>query len=141
MRIDDIDWRTGELTVFGKGNTMEALPLPVDVGEAITKYVRTDRPQSPSRAVFLRAKAPYQGLTRQAICQIVYRASDRGGLLRIAAHRLRHSAATAMVRSGASLPEVGQVLRHRWLSTTATYAKVDHVALSELARPWPGGAA
>lgn len=141
MQLDDIDWRAGEVVVHGKGRRDERLPLPVDAGEAIAGYLRQGRPQAESRAVFLRLFAPRKALTRGAVSWVVYNACERAGLPRVGAHRLRHTAATEMLRSGATLAEVGQVLRHRQAGTTAIYAKVDRGALAGLARPWPGGGA
>lgn len=91
--------------------------------------------------MFLRIKAPHCGLTAGGVTQAVFAAAQRAGLGRVYAHRLRHTAATGMLRAGASLPEVGQVLRHRRLLSTAIYAKTNVPALRALARPWPGGAA
>jgi site-specific recombinase XerD len=139
LRLDDVDWRAGELVVVGKARRAERLPLPVDVGEAITAYVRDGRPASAQdRSVFIRVKAPHRGLTKGGVTQVVVSAAQRAGLGQIHAHRLRHTAATAMLRAGASLEEIGQVLRHRQTLTTAIYAKVDRDALRALARPWPG---
>ncbi|MHB8719400.1 MAG: tyrosine-type recombinase/integrase [Candidatus Dormibacteria bacterium] len=140
MTLDDIDWRAGEIIVRGKGPRADRLPLPADVGEAITAYLRAGRPLGESRHLFLHVRAPLAGLTRSAIASAVVAASRRAGLARVGPHRLRHAAATAMLRSGASLTEVGQVLRHQSVDTTAIYAKVDHAALSLVARPWPGAA-
>jgi site-specific recombinase XerD len=141
MQLGDIDWRAGEAVVHGKGRREEKLPLPQDVGEALTDYLQHGRPRAASRSVFLRVRAPLRGLTPQGVSCVVYGASQRAGLRPIGAHRLRHTAATEMLRAGASLTEVGQVLRQRAAGTTAIYAKVDHNALRALARPWPGGAA
>jgi integrase/recombinase XerD len=138
LRLEDIDWRAGEIVVRGKGRTEERLPLPSDVGEAVAVYLRRGRPQRPEREVFLRACAPLRGLTPEGVSEVVRAASERAGLGSFGAHRLRHTAGTEMLRSGASLPEVAQVLRHRSVATTAIYAKVDHLALRELAMPWPG---
>ena len=141
LELDDIDWRAGEIVVRGKGSQEERLPLPADVGPAIAAYLREGRPAtSQGRAVFVRAIAPHRALTRIGVTDIVATASRRAGLERVYAHRLRHTAATETLRAGASLPEVGQLLRHRRALTTAIYAKVDREALRCLARPWPGGA-
>ena len=113
--------------------------MPADVGQAIVSYLRY-RPRSQSRAVFLLARAPYCPLRGQAVSGIVHRACIRAGLPVVYAHRLRHTAATEMLRAGGSLPEVAQVLRHRELATTNIYAKVDRRSLRALARPWPGAA-
>jgi site-specific recombinase XerD len=143
LSLDDIDWRAGEVTVTGKGRRSERLPLPPDAGEAVAAYLRDGRPEpfEGTRRLFLRLHAPHQGLTTGGVTQAVFAAAQRAGLGRVYAHRLRHSAATGMLRAGASLPEVGQVLRHRRLLSTAIYAKTDVPALRALARPWPGGAA
>ncbi|MDQ2897969.1 MAG: site-specific integrase [Actinomycetota bacterium] len=139
MQLEDVDWRRGEFQVRGKGARLDRLPLPVDVGRAIVSYLRY-RPHSASRAVFLLVRAPYCPLSGQTVSGIVHRACVRAELPVVHAHRLRHTAATEMLRAGGSLPEVAQVLRHRQLATTKIYAKVDHRSLRALARPWPGGA-
>ena len=126
----------------GKWNRAERLPLPVDVGEAIAGYLRRGRSASAQgRAVFVRLIAPHCGLGRGGVKGVVVDAARRAGLTSIGPHRLRHTAATQMLRAGVSLAEIGQVLRHRHTSTTALYAKVDREALRTLARPWPGGLA
>ena len=142
LRLDDVDWRGGLLLVSGKGGRHDELPLPVDVGEALVSYLRR-RSRCECRALFLRITAPREGLNRSTIGTIVREACTRAGLPRVGAHRLRHTAATEMLRAGASLAEIGQVLRHREQKTTAIYAKVDREALRPLARRWPsqGGAA
>jgi len=143
LRLNDIDWRRGEITVHGKGNRHDRLPLPADVGQAIAAWLTAGRPDTTAagREVFLRVRAPRQALTRGAVTQVAARAGQRAGLGPIHAHRLRHTAATGMLRGGGSLLEIGQVLRHRHTLTTAIYAKVDIDALRLLARPWPRGAA
>lgn len=138
LEVDDVDWRSGELMVRGKGTRLERLPLPVDVGEALADYVQRARPLSDHRALFLRVVAPRRGLTRSALIVIVQSACRRAGIVPVAAHRLRHSVASDLLRAGAGLSEIGQLLRHRSLASTAIYASVDTVALRELARPWPG---
>jgi site-specific recombinase XerD len=135
LGLDDIDWHHGEIAIRGKGGRQDRLPMPTDVGEALVDYLQ-GRPRVASRAVFLR-RAPIGALQREGVASIVVSASARAGLPRVGPHRLRHSAATAMLRSGASLTEVGQVLRQVRMSTTAMYAKVDRVALRKLAQPWP----
>jgi integrase/recombinase XerD len=138
LGLDDIDWRRGELTIRGKGNRAERLPLPADVGAAIAAYLRRGRPATAGgRRVFVRVHAPHRALTTGGVTMIVFDAAQRGGLGKVHAHRLRHTAATAMLHAGSPLPEVGQVLRHRSMLTTAIYAKVDRNALAVLARPWP----
>jgi integrase/recombinase XerD len=141
LRLEDIDWRAGELVVRGKGSRQERLPLPVDVGEAIVGWLRDDRPDCHSRYVFTRARAPHDGLHPSSITGVVHRACRRTGLAAVGAHRLRHAAATQMLRAGGSLRDVGQVLRHRSSETTSIYAKVDRRGLSALVTPWPGAAA
>jgi site-specific recombinase XerD len=138
LRLDDIDWRAGEIVVRGKGHTEERLPLPSDVGAAIAAYLQRGRPRRPEREVFLRMSAPLRGLTPEGVSEVVRAASERAGLGSFGSHRLRHTAGTEMLRAGASLSEVAQVLRHRSVATTAIYAKVDHRALRQLAMPWPG---
>jgi integrase/recombinase XerD len=136
IQLEDVDWRAGELLIRGKGNRQDVLPLPVDVGEAVVSYLRR-RPRCENRALFLRMTAPLQGLAPHTVGWIVREACTRAGLPRVGAHRLRHTAATEMLRQGASLAEIGQVLRHREQKTTAIYAKVNRKALRALARPWP----
>ncbi|MGP3919966.1 site-specific integrase [Nonomuraea sp. NBC_00507] len=139
LRLNDIDWRRGEIVVRGKGNRHDRLPLPVDVGEAVVAYLSAGRPApAKTRAVFVGIRAPHRPLTRGAVTQAVARASRRCGMGTIFAHRLRHTAATSMLHAGASLEEIGQVLRHQHAITTAQYAKVDYEGLRALARPWPG---
>ncbi|MFQ5426453.1 MAG: site-specific integrase [Gaiellales bacterium] len=142
LGLDDIDWRAGELVVSGKGERVERLPLPADVGEAIVEYLRHARPATAQdRSVSVRVKAPHRALSSTGVSQVVADAARRAGLGVVHAHRLRHTAATEMLRAGGSLAEIGGVLRHRRAYTTAIYAKVDHEALRALARPWPDGAA
>jgi len=138
LQFGDIDWRAGEITVTGKGSRAERLPLPAAAGEALAAWLTDGRPQCGSRAVFVTVRRPYRQLTPDAVRQVMGRACDHAGLERRGAHRLRHALATEMLRAGASLPEVGQVLRHRSLLSTSVYAKVDQDALRPLARPWPG---
>lgn len=143
LKLEDINWRAGEITVHGKGRRSERLPLTADAGEAIATYLHDGRPEpfEGDRRVFLRIYAPHGGLTVTGVTQAVFAVGERAGIGPVRAHRLRHSAATAMLRAGAPLPEIGQVLRHRRLLSTAIYAKTDIAGLRTLARPWPGGAA
>jgi site-specific recombinase XerD len=144
MRLEDIDWEAGELSVRGKDSQRERLPVPQDVGEELAKYLRYVRPRCSTRRVFIRMMAPHQGFASSvAVCTIVRRAIDRAGLHPPykGAHLLRHSLATQMLRKGASLAEIGEILRHRAPNTTEVYAKVDLAALHALAQPWPGGRA
>jgi site-specific recombinase XerD len=142
MTLDDIDWEVGELIVRGKSHRQERLPLPQDVGEALVRYLRHGRPRCSSRRVFIRIRAPHKGFSSSvAICNIVRRALVRAKLNPAfkGSHLLRHSLATQMLRGGASLAEIGEILRHQRLNTTQIYAKVDLAALRALAQPWPGG--
>jgi integrase/recombinase XerD len=142
LQLDDIDWRMGTMVVRGKGHQVERLPFPSDVGDAVVGYLRRGRPATAmDRALFVRVKAPHRALTALGVSAIVATAARRAGLGRIHAHRLRHTAAIQLVRAGAPLSEIGQLLRHRRAQTTAIYAKVDRVALRTIARPWRGGVA
>lgn len=141
LKLGDVDWRGGEVTIRGKGNRIDRLPLPVDVGEALAAYLMAGRPRCDAATVFCTVRAPYRRLSPAAVRAIMGHACQRTGLDRVGAHRLRHSLATEMLRAGASLPEVGQVLRHRSHLATSVYAKVDDNALRVLARRWPGGGA
>lgn len=143
LELDDIDWNSGQVSVRGKRGQRTVLPLPKDVGVAIAAYLRHGRPRSGSRRVFLRSKAPIRGFLSQcAIGSIVRHALQRAGIQAptMGAHQFRHGLATQMLRHGASLAEIGEVLRHRSPQTTTIYAKVDLTALRTLALPWPGGA-
>jgi site-specific recombinase XerD len=140
LGLDDIDWRAGTIRVRGKGNRHERLPLPPDVGRRLAEYLRHARPgDAQGRTVFVRHFAPHHALGASRVSGIVADAARRAGLGRIHAHRLRHTAATELLRAGASLPEIGQILRHRRAETTAIYAKVDQDTLRLIARPWPEG--
>lgn len=140
LELGDIDWHAGELVIRGKGRRQERLPLPVDVGEAIAGWLRRGRPRCDCTTVITRVRAPHRGLSTAGVSAIVSAACRRAGLPEINAHRLRHTAATEMLRAGAALGEVGQVLRHASVLTTAIYAKVDRDRLRTLALPWPGTA-
>lgn len=140
LELADVDWRAGEIVVRGKGRRTERLPLPADVGEALAGWLRRGRPRSEATTVFTRVRAPHRGITSGGVSAIVRAACTRAGLPGMHAHGLRHSAATEMLRAGASLPEVGQVLRHASVLTTAIYAKFDHDRLRGLALRWPGTA-
>lgn len=137
LRLPDIDWRAGRLTVHGKGQRVDELPLPVDVGAAIAAYLRHARPRTDRREVFLRLTAPRNGLDRGGVSFIVRRACVRAGLPPCGSHRLRHSLACDMVRAGVPLQEIGQVLRHGDATSTSIYARVDIDQLRTVARPWP----
>ena len=137
----DIDWGNGRIALCGKGRRQEWLPLPQAVGAALLCYLREGRPQLPVPQVFTTVVAPFRPLTRASVTHIVRSALCRTGIKAPinGAHVLRHSAATAMLRQGASLASVGAVLRHRSPQTTAHYAKVDFGLLVEIAQPWPKG--
>lgn len=141
LEMDDIRWRSGELVIHGKGRVVEHLPLVADVGEALARYLREDRRASASRRVFQRVVAPHGGLAGPAaIGHIVRRALAHAQVQRTgrgAAHLFRHGLATQMIRHGASLAEIGQVLRHRSQTTTAIYAHVSFDALRTVAGSWP----
>lgn len=142
LELEDLDWRAGEILVRGKGDRQERLPLPTDVGDAVAAYLRHGPPERVAcRRVFVRVQAPLGPMTSSAVTQAVHAAGQRAGLGNIGAHRLRHTAATEMLRAGAPLTEIGQMLRHRRLHSTAIYAKTDRESLRILALPWPGGAA
>ena len=139
LTLDDIDWRSAEIVVRGKGDRADRLPLVADVGEAIAAYLRQGRPETALRQVFLRALAPVAALGRGGVSDIVLRACARAGIAPVRAHRLRHTLACQMVAAGVSLPEIGQVLRHSGRWSTAAYARVDLEHLRQIALPWPGG--
>jgi site-specific recombinase XerD len=143
LTLEDLDWEEGMIRVRGKGGRFTQMPLPSDVGEAIADYLKDGRPNANSRCVFLRVRAPiggFQGIT--PICDIVRHALRRAGIdiPRKGAHQFRHGLACQLLQHGASLSEIGELLRHRSPQTTAIYAKVDLISLSTLALPWPGGA-
>lgn len=146
LELGDLHWRAAEIVVRGKGPRRDHVPLLADVGEALAQYVREDRGTSPSRRVFLRLIPPRVGLSSPcSIDHIVRLALKRAGIgpyRRRVAHLFRHSLATRMIRHGASMAEIAEVLRHRSQTTTALYAKVSFDALRTVARPWPvvGGA-
>jgi site-specific recombinase XerD len=137
LRLDDLDWRSGELAVRGKGGRVDRLPLPADVGGAVAGYLRLRRSPSACREVFLRTCGPDAPMSRQSAVMVPRRAGERAGLPAIGAHRLRHRAATLVVNNGGSLAEAAQLLRHGSETVTAIYAKVDRSALAAVACPWP----
>jgi site-specific recombinase XerD len=137
LQLEDIEWTRGELEVRGKGS-VGRLPMPSDVGEALVAYLRRATRSRTTRAVFVCCRAPYTALTAAAVIGIARGALELAGL-QGGAHRLRHTVATQMLRQGASLTEIAQVLRHRHVDTTAIYAKVDRDALRSIARVWPVG--
>ena len=144
LTLDDIDWRASEMLVRAKGRQRARMPIPPDVGAAIVAYLRNGRPKSSCRRLFVRTLAPHVGFASGcAITMIAKTALDRVGIEGCAhrgAHIFRHSLATELLRSGATLSEIGQLLRHESHDTTRIYAKVDIEALRTLSLPWPGGA-
>jgi site-specific recombinase XerD len=143
LTLDDIDWRAGELVVRAKGRRRTRMPMPPDVGASVVAYLRDGRPRSPCRRLFLRTAAPHVGFASGcSITMIAKSALDRAGIHGYAhqgAHIFRHSLATELLRSGATLSEIGQLLRHESQDATRIYAKVDIEALRTLSLQWPGG--
>jgi site-specific recombinase XerD len=142
LELDDIDWHTGELLVRGKGSVRSQLPLPCDVGEAVAAYLQRDRPRCATRRLFVRGRAPHRGFGHpSSVSTLVRVALTRAGVNAPmhGAHVLRHSLATELLRRGASLADIGDVLRHQRSQTTEIYAKVDLTRLRLLAQPWPSG--
>ena len=142
LLLEDIDWDAGLLHVRGKNGRECLMPLPVDVGEAIAAYLRQGRPASADRHVFMRVRAPHRCLLQgsDGIGSIVRNAIERAGVdaPHKGSHQFRHALAVGMLRGGASLPEIGEILRHRSQLSTSIYARVDLAALRPLALPWPG---
>jgi integrase/recombinase XerD len=140
LRIDDIDWRHGEITIRGKGNHHELLPVPIDVGDALVRYLHDAHRRIPPgcRALFVQVRAPEGPMSPDGVGDVVVRAFRRAELPAMGAHQLRHGTATQLVRNGASWPEVAQIMRHRSIAVTVSYATIDPTLTSELARPWPG---
>lgn len=141
LSLEDIDWRSGIITVHGKGTQRSQMPLPPDVGEAVAAYLQDGRTKSSSRKIFLRSQAPIRGFNRsEAITTLVNRAIKRSGITgaKSGAHQFRHSIATNLLGGGASLSEIAELLRHRTIDCTTIYAKVDLPSLRTLALPWPG---
>lgn len=144
LTLEDFDWRAGQFTVRGKGRKIATMPLPPDVGAAIVSYLQHGRPQSDSRRLFLLAVAPYSGFKSAAgVHTVAHSAIRRAGITGLAhrgSHAFRHSLATGLLRSGATLTEIGQLLRHQQQDTTRIYAKVDVTSLRALGQAWPGEA-
>jgi integrase/recombinase XerD len=141
LRLGDLDWREGMICVSGKGRRQAVLPLTQEVGDALAAYIKDHRPQADTDAVFVRSFAPYRAFNDStSVSAIVARAMRRVGVncsKRGAAHILRHSVASSMLRQGVSLQDIAGVLRHRSLLTTEIYAKVDVLTLRQIAQPWP----
>jgi site-specific recombinase XerD len=142
LTLEDLDWEAGLITVRAKCKRVTQMPLPFEAGAAMADYLRQARPHCSCRRVFFRDKAPLVGFANSvAICSLVDRALRRAGVESPyrGSHLFRHSLATQMLKQGASLPEIGDLLRHRRPDTTAIYAKVDLISLRAIALPWPGG--
>ena len=140
LLLEDIDWRSGVLSVRGKGNRLDQMPLPADVGQPLARYLRHGRPAGTAhRQVFLALDAPHGPLTAPAVASVAARALAGAGITG-AAHRLRHTAACGVLAAGGGLAEAGQLLRHTSPQATAVYARSDIAALRSIARPWPGAA-
>ena len=141
LTLDGIKWASGAVLIRGKGGREDRLPLPSDVGRAVAAYLKAGRPPCSCRRVFVRLLAPHEGLTSSTIASVVERALARAQISapHKGAHLLRHSLATRMLRGGASLTQIGHILRHQRTDTTEIHARVDQNALRALAPPWPGG--
>ena len=137
LLLEDIDWTAGTVIIRGKGGRTDRLPMPAGAGQVLADYLMLGRPDTPSRAVFVQARAPHETMRPSSISCIVARAARRAGLGTIHGHRLRHTVATQTLNAGASLEEVAQLLRHEGVATTVVYAKTDRGRLAQLARAWP----
>jgi len=139
LELGDLDWRRGEVEIRGKGGALDTLPLPVEVGEALSDYLQRRGRHPRCRQVFLHVHASASpGLSATNVAEAMRRACQRAGVADTGTHRFRHALATAMLARGAGLAEIGHVLRHQDLGVTATYAKVDIASLMTVAKPWPG---
>lgn len=138
LELSDVDWRAGELVVRGKGRRQDRLPLLDEVGAALAAYLSRGRTPQRARHLFLTCRAPHGPIRADLVGDVVQRACLQAGLAHVSPHRLRHALAGELLRQGAGLVAISQVLRHQDLATTAVYAKVDLVALRPVARPWPG---
>jgi len=140
LQLADVNWRAGELRIRGKGGRVDVLPLPADVGEAMATYLLRARPATSSRNLFVTLVAPFTGLATSTVTVMVARACERVGVPRFGPHGMRHATACDLLAAGASMEEIGQLLRHAQQRTTAIYAKLDQARLAELAIPCPQGA-
>lgn len=142
LRLEDIDWAAGTISLTGtKGRRADVLPLPAATGRAIASYLREERPQTSNRAIFVRHVAPYDvPIEKGVVKRAVLAGYRRCGWTRTGVHILRHSVASRLLRTGAPMKDIADVLRHRSLDTSAIYAKVDLTKLAAVALPWPGGA-
>ena len=140
LRLSDIDWKGASIQVCGKGRRHTRLPLTQEVGRAIVAYLKKGRPRTNADTLFIRCRAPFRAFSSCAVTKIVDKAFCRTGVVRPsrgAAHLLRHSFATSLLRQGASLQDIAAILRHRSIETTQIYAKVDIPSLRQIAQPWP----
>jgi site-specific recombinase XerD len=140
LELRDVDWRAGELVVRGKARRQDRLPLPADAGESLVGYLAWGRTPAGARRLFLTCRAPRGPIRADLVGDVVERACLRAGLPCVGPHRLRHALAAELLRRGAGLAAISQVLRHQDLATTALYAKVDLTTLRHVAQPWPGTA-
>jgi site-specific recombinase XerD len=140
LELSDVNWRSGELMVRGKGRRLDRLPLPVEVGEALVCYLSAGRNPPGTKQLFLTCRAPRGPIRPDLVGDVVERACIRAGLPHVGPHQLRHALAGELLRQGAGLVAISQVLRHQDLATTALYAKVDLSTLRQVAQPWPGSA-
>ena len=140
LELADVGWRSGEVVVRGKGGRVDVLPLPGDVGEAWAQYLLHARPKTTATTMFVTMVAPFTALATSSVTQVLARACARAGVARFGPHRIRHAVACGLLDAGASMAEIGQLLRHAQERTTAIYAKVDQARLAELAQPCPQGA-
>jgi site-specific recombinase XerD len=138
LQLQDVDWRAGELVIHGKGHRHDRLPLPAEVGEALVAYLSSGRSSDRDRHLFLTCRAPRGPIRADLVGDVVERACARAGLAPVGPHRLRHALGGELLRRGAGLVAISQVLRHQDLATTALYAKVDLDTLRQVAQPWPG---
>lgn len=142
LRLADVDWKEAGICVSGKGRRQTLMPLTQEMGDAIVDYIKDGRPHTTVDTLFLRSRAPFRALANHcAVSMIVIQAMRRAAVTcpsRGAAHVLRHSVASSMLRQGSTLQDVADVLRHRSVATTEIYAKVDVLTLRQIAQPWPG---
>jgi integrase len=141
LELPDVNWRAGEFTVRGKGGRVDVLPLPADVGAAMADYLLQARPATAARNLFVTLKAPFAGLAASSVTVLVASCCARVGVPRFGPHGMRHAAACDLLAAGASMEEIGQLLRHAQQRTTAIYARLDQARLAELAMPCPQAAA
>jgi integrase len=139
LRLTDLEWESGTMRVLGKGRYEVRLPLPQDAGDVLLRYLERRPEAAGTDRVFLRNIAPFKPVSNDCVSGVVKRALRRANVVTVkkGAHLLRHTAATEMLRHGVPLDQIGLVLRHRGIDTTAYYAKVDITLLQQIARPWP----